>query len=309
MPLPAIAAAAIPALAGLQGNVLNLVAGEYNNRRTREHQEKMYARQRADNLADWNMMNQYNSPEAQMRRYKEAGLNPNLIYGQQNMSPAIKSADTQNWSPIAPQVDTSMIGEAVNQYFNVQRFNSEMETAQKQRQLIDKQIELTQNKALTELEQPSYVNAKKMLTIEDKWTKAIANDYAQETKEINKKMLNNRNSLLEAQYQVAHQNIKNMKQNLISSRDANNRANQLQPYVQRSHVLKNILTEYQSEESHERKKQIEENLKKLQLTNEKLQLGLDMMPIDKALEWIGKMRGRNTEINKTYNTENFNYKK
>jgi hypothetical protein len=29
----------------------------------------------------WNMQNEYNSPEAQMDRYREAGLNPNLIYG------------------------------------------------------------------------------------------------------------------------------------------------------------------------------------------------------------------------------------
>lgn len=32
------------------------------------------------------MQNAYNTPAAQMARYKEAGLNPNLIYGQQNLS-------------------------------------------------------------------------------------------------------------------------------------------------------------------------------------------------------------------------------
>ena len=30
----------------------------------------------------WNLMNEYNSPSAQMQRFKEAGLNPNLIYTQ-----------------------------------------------------------------------------------------------------------------------------------------------------------------------------------------------------------------------------------
>lgn len=30
----------------------------------------------------WNMQNEYNSPSEQMRRYKDAGLNPMLIYGQ-----------------------------------------------------------------------------------------------------------------------------------------------------------------------------------------------------------------------------------
>jgi hypothetical protein len=33
------------------------------------------------NLEMWNMQNEYNSPAAQMERYKEAGLNPALIYG------------------------------------------------------------------------------------------------------------------------------------------------------------------------------------------------------------------------------------
>jgi len=40
-----------------------------------------YNRQRKDSLADWNMQNEYNSPSAQMQRYKDAGLNPHLIYG------------------------------------------------------------------------------------------------------------------------------------------------------------------------------------------------------------------------------------
>lgn len=30
----------------------------------------------------WNMQNAYNTPEEQMKRYQDAGLNPNLIYGQ-----------------------------------------------------------------------------------------------------------------------------------------------------------------------------------------------------------------------------------
>lgn len=30
----------------------------------------------------WNETNEYNSPTAQMARYQDAGLNPNLIYGQ-----------------------------------------------------------------------------------------------------------------------------------------------------------------------------------------------------------------------------------
>lgn len=33
------------------------------------------------NIQMWNMQNEYNTPANQMKRYREAGLNPNLIYG------------------------------------------------------------------------------------------------------------------------------------------------------------------------------------------------------------------------------------
>lgn len=36
-------------------------------------------------LAMWNMTNAYNSPASQMQRLKEAGLNPNLVYGSGNV--------------------------------------------------------------------------------------------------------------------------------------------------------------------------------------------------------------------------------
>lgn len=44
------------------------------------------------NLDVWNMQNEYNTPAAQMLRYQDAGLNPNLIYGQSNMAGDVKSA-------------------------------------------------------------------------------------------------------------------------------------------------------------------------------------------------------------------------
>lgn len=46
--------------------------------------ERMYSRQYDDSIEFWNMQNAYNSPQAQMERFKAAGLNPNLIYGQGN---------------------------------------------------------------------------------------------------------------------------------------------------------------------------------------------------------------------------------
>lgn len=42
-------------------------------------QLKMYDKQRADNLADWNMENEYNSPSNQRKLLEEAGYNPALF--------------------------------------------------------------------------------------------------------------------------------------------------------------------------------------------------------------------------------------
>jgi hypothetical protein len=50
-------------------------------------------------LSDWNRQNAYNSPAQQMQRFKEAGLNPNLIYKQTNEAAPVRSTDF-----VAPQV-------------------------------------------------------------------------------------------------------------------------------------------------------------------------------------------------------------
>lgn len=62
--------AAIAAVASTAGTLLS-------NRRAKKQQEKanLY------NIEQWNRTNEYNSPQEQIKRYQEAGLNPNLIYG------------------------------------------------------------------------------------------------------------------------------------------------------------------------------------------------------------------------------------
>lgn len=70
----------------------------------------MYKHTREDNRQDattaynrtldmWNKANEYNSPTAQMERLKQAGLNPNLVYG--------NGATTQASTPSAPQASSA----------------------------------------------------------------------------------------------------------------------------------------------------------------------------------------------------------
>lgn len=64
------------------------------------------------NLARWRMENEYNSPSSQMARYKLAGLNPNLIYGQSNTSGGIPAfqAPTQSADRKAPDISLPQLG-------------------------------------------------------------------------------------------------------------------------------------------------------------------------------------------------------
>lgn len=106
MPGPLLAAG-IAAGANLIGGVVNNAYQQSTNRASRRWQEKMYDKQRADNLSDWSMSNEYNSPQQQMARLKMAGLNPNLVYGngaQAGEAAGVKAASHGNWNPQAPEL-------------------------------------------------------------------------------------------------------------------------------------------------------------------------------------------------------------
>lgn len=98
--LPLIAAGA-----SLASSAINAGSQSSTNLSQLSYSREMYDKQRADALADWNMQNQYNSPVAQMTRFKEAGLNPNLIYGQMSQSPVVRTSSVEGYNPKAPQVD------------------------------------------------------------------------------------------------------------------------------------------------------------------------------------------------------------
>ncbi|WNK14091.1 MAG: DNA pilot protein [Microvirus sp.] len=78
---------------GIIGNIITGIAGyktqELANRQQRQNiiaqnqgNMNLAKYQYSQDLDMWNRANQYNTPESQMKRYQQAGLNPNLIYGQ-----------------------------------------------------------------------------------------------------------------------------------------------------------------------------------------------------------------------------------
>lgn len=84
---------------GAAVSVGNTIASGVQNRKQREWNEKMYNLQRSHALADWQRNNEYNSPAAQMQRLKEAGLNPNLMYGKGTTG---TSTSTPNQAKVLP---------------------------------------------------------------------------------------------------------------------------------------------------------------------------------------------------------------
>lgn len=76
-------------LGGIVQGIAGTVQAGINAKVSRENTDKTIAANKAmaeyqysKDLEMWNRQNDYNSPAAQMERFKSAGLNPNLIYGQ-----------------------------------------------------------------------------------------------------------------------------------------------------------------------------------------------------------------------------------
>lgn len=72
----------IGGLLALGGSIYEGQVAKRNVDKTIQANKEQAAYAYSKELEMWNLMNQYNSPEAQMARYKAAGLNPNMIYGQ-----------------------------------------------------------------------------------------------------------------------------------------------------------------------------------------------------------------------------------
>jgi hypothetical protein len=158
MPLTETDAAAIQAGAQLAGTTANMISAANANKKQRQWQTEQYNKQREHALQDWEMQNRYNSPEEQMRRLKQAGLNPNLVYGQgavANNSTSIRSSNAES-TPMQPmRVDAGGIGEAVNTYFNVMMSKQEMQqraqvidNLKKQGEIMDAEVQIKRNDIL-----------------------------------------------------------------------------------------------------------------------------------------------------------------
>ena len=159
---PEVRAAMINSAAQLASTAGQIVMQGNANKKNRKWAESRYNQQRKDSLADWNMQNEYNSPEAQMRRLKAAGLNPNLVYGNgtvANNSQQVKSADTPSFEYVAPRLDLSGIGSYFNQMYELKMRKEQISNLEQQRRNMEAQERLTNLQAVTEMVRPDLIGA------------------------------------------------------------------------------------------------------------------------------------------------------
>jgi regulator of replication initiation timing len=121
------------ALLGVSSSIFNSILG--NSAHNKDRQEA---------LDDWNRQNEYNSPKAQMQRYKDAGLNPQLIYGQGTPGNAPATpVSSQKSGAYAPKLDLQEIyGEAKRLEMNMQQTQQSVENLKTNQELMKTSIDL-----------------------------------------------------------------------------------------------------------------------------------------------------------------------
>lgn len=180
----------INAISGAKANQTNLqIAREYN-----QTQKDIAEYQAQYNERMWNMQNEYNTPSAQMERYKAAGLNPNLIYGQGTPGNAQSAPSAPDIKQIAPEVRP-----VVQDGLGISQSISAMLTAQA--------MELDNKRRAMELEQVPYQTQLKQLEV---FNEQIRQTLLMQQQTRNAKQLEYLDDQLFYQTQAAQQTVKNL---------------------------------------------------------------------------------------------------
>lgn len=92
------------------------------------------------NIEQWNRENAYNSPAAQMARYKAAGLNPDLMYGQQNLSaasPEMTAGEGSQPTDVSNLANKRTVGDMITQAATTRLTNAQAKLAESQADKVD----------------------------------------------------------------------------------------------------------------------------------------------------------------------------
>lgn len=131
------------------------------NKKNRDWQEKMYARQLADERENWNMVNsyneemyhKYNSPSAQVAQYRAAGLNPDL----QDISPGGLSPSGEIGASGVPSVSGQQPIDLIGAFANIAEMFQGLQSMQLDNDLKKAQLDKLSSSAAMDLLAKSYV--------------------------------------------------------------------------------------------------------------------------------------------------------
>lgn len=121
-----------------------IAAQKEENQKNREWNLNLAKQQNQWNIDQWNRENAYNTPAAQMARYKAAGLNSDLIYGQQNLSaasPEMTAGDGSQPTDVSNLANKATIGDMVSQAAATRLTNAQAKLAESQANKVDEEAE------------------------------------------------------------------------------------------------------------------------------------------------------------------------
>lgn len=131
----------------LLGDIFNLFGQSKANREQEQYNIGIMNQQRQWALQDVAAQNAYNSPVQQMQRLKEAGLNPNLVYGEgiqaTGQSDQPRSVSAPSFTPGNTLESFSNLG---NQAMNAVNIDNTLATGAKSRDQMSAEIGLTKSK-------------------------------------------------------------------------------------------------------------------------------------------------------------------
>jgi len=136
--MPTFGDVAAPAT-NLVGSIISTIAAKKAQERENAHNKQMAEYSYSKDLEMWNRQNQYNAPESQMERFKDAGLNPNLIYGQGN---AGNAATLPKYNAPTLREKTAMpdISGVLSSYQDYQLKQANIDIATEQKRMLQEKI-------------------------------------------------------------------------------------------------------------------------------------------------------------------------
>lgn len=139
MPLPLLGLGLLLGGISAAGSVAGSLLGASAQDRANAQNLEIAKMQNAWNLEQWNRENQYNRPTEQMQRLSEAGLNPNLVYGNGATTQAAASPRAAGAKMEAFKDYNFGLQDATSTYLNSLNTEKNLELAQSQKAALDAQ--------------------------------------------------------------------------------------------------------------------------------------------------------------------------